>query len=1610
MTDNNLSAVKQALLALQAAQKKIDSLEKQKSEPIAIVGMACRFPGNIQSPDDFWNLLISGKETVTEIPESRWNSQRYYSADYDEDGKIITTHGSFFSNVQDSDPAFFDISPREAKSMDPQQHLLLEVCWESLEHANIVPSSLAGSKTGIFIGICNQDYSHLSMGRDKKSIDSYMTTGMAHSVASGRLSYTLGLEGPCIAIDTACSSSLVAVHLACQSLRNQECDLAITGGVNLTLSPETSIDFSRNRMLSPDGKCKAFSAEANGFGRGEGCGLIVLKRLSDVDEKQDRVLAIIRGSAVNQDGASSGLTAPNGPSQQRVIRDALKNAQLQPEKIDYIEAHGTGTNLGDPIEIGALAEVFSSTRTPDHPLYIGSVKTNVGHMEGAAGISGLMKVVLALQNKVLPAHLHCQKQNPKIAWDQLPFQITHAQKDWVVQDKTRMAGVSSFGFSGTNSHVILEEAPSSAHEIQHANTSLLHHYHALNISARSQQALKAQAKQFIDRIQILSEDQLTDFCFAASTNRTHFENRLSIIGQNKEALIAKLNAFINNQPANQIFESKLSLNTQAPKVAWVFTGQGSQYPGMGKELFETEPVFKDALLKCATVLDPIINRSLVDLILGHHPDDLNQTLYTQPALFSLEYSLAQLWLSWGIKPDAVAGHSVGEYAAACIAGVFSLEDGLKLIATRARLMHELKETGGMAAVFASENEIRSIFKELSSDDVLDIAGINTPKETVVSGKISAIKNLLTILDQKGIQYRELTVSHAFHSALMEPMLNAFQNFAQSISYKPANIPLLSNLTGDIAGEELMTPAYWRNHIRQPVQFSKIAQHFIDEQFDILMEIGPQPILLGMIGQNEKAQNIKLLPSLRKNKTASESILESLSGLHLAGLPIDWQKVYSKTSAKFIDLPTYPFQRQRHWINARTTTEAENNTPSFDMLDLIKEGNLQKMNDHLKSKIRLDDKDNELANKICQALIDEYQSSQHQNEQNFYNPVWLKTSDLIPLKNATGPSHRHLIFAPNIDLVPEQALNGSESSNIYVMLGQTYDKKSDSLWIINENVANDYTRVIKEISNATEISSICLMWSDWWNENNFQPTFGEQILLNAMQVSKALTHLQINLPVWFLVKTAAEVNINQFSLPFSSLLNGFGRSLFLENPAIKGGIIEYNDAGAEFVFHEITSDAKEDHIRLIGNKKYVSRLERADTTLPSLFKLAQDAAYVITGGAGSLGLQTARFLASKGAHELILLGRTTPNEQAQRAIQEIEALGTQVLFMPCDLAQPKQVKQVFDYLKKNKRKVKGIVHAAGIATPALCRDMDPETLHRMFESKVQGAWNLHEQTKALDLDFFVLYSSISSLIGSAELAHYSAANAFMDGLSNYRRSLNLPSVSINWGPWDSGGMVQNTAGSNKVFSSGFSTLKPAEALAYLEQALALNHSQIAIVKADWDKLKDVYAARSEQHVFDLLTADRDEDRGADIPVLLQSLQEMPAWNRSDTLTEFLTQQVCLLLEIADSSTLDPKRGFFDFGMGSLMAVELRSRLEKQLACKLPPSTIFDFPSIEQLSKYLLSLLFEESKAANESKTLEQGANLDQTIPDVHAGATLTDSEIAALIDGELSSLIAQKDKK
>lgn len=907
---NQLSPVKRALLEIRELRSKLEASERAKSEPIAIIGMGCRIPGGANDVASFWRLLDNGVDAIVDIPSDRWDADAFYDPDPDAPGKMSTRWGGFLDEIDKFDPDFFGISPREAVTMDPQQRLLLEVAWESLENAGQAPDKLFRSETGVFIGIGGFDYWQLQMQNgDRSNIDAYFATGITHSVAAGRLSYVLGLQGPSVAVDTACSSSLVAIHQACHSLRAGECHLALAGGVNLILTPEHHINFSKAHVLASDGRCKAFDAFADGFVRSEGCGIVVLKRLSDALADNDSILAIVRGSAVNQDGRSSGLTAPNGPSQQEVIRKALANAGIEPALVQYVEAHGTGTSLGDPIEVQALAVVFGKDRPKTDPLFIGSVKTNIGHLETAAGVTGLIKLVLALQYEKIPPHLHLKELNPHISWEEIPVKVPVNGISWPAGEKKRFAGVSSFGFSGTNAHIVLEEAPSR--EI--VPSAIDRPLHLLTLSALSRKALGKQVLRLADHLGANPGAHLPDVAYSANTGRSHFDMRMAVIAETTEQVLENLAAHTEGKETPNVLCGNEAGGVRR-EVAFLFTGQGSQRVGMGRDLFETQPVFRNAMERCDKLLRPYLKKSLLSVLYPEASADspLDETAYTQPALFALEYALAELWRSWGIEPGAVIGHSVGEYVAACVAGVFNLEDGIRLIAERARLMQTLPSEGMMAVVFAPADRVRAAVLPYKTS--VDISAINSPNETVISGESRAIRDVLSRLEKEGIRTHPLRVSHAFYSSMMEPMLASFETVAREVTFGAPRIPLVSNVTGEILGQDSVPGAdYWRRHAREPVRFDSGIQTLYDQGYRLFLELGPNPTLLGLGRQCVPEEGARWFPSLRKDLGDWESILESLGGLYVCGVGIDWEGFDRAYSRRKVMLPTYPFQRERYWV-------------------------------------------------------------------------------------------------------------------------------------------------------------------------------------------------------------------------------------------------------------------------------------------------------------------------------------------------------------------------------------------------------------------------------------------------------------------------------------------------------------------------------------------------------------------------------------------------------------------------------------------------------------------------------------------------------------------------
>jgi acyl transferase domain-containing protein/SAM-dependent methyltransferase len=914
-TGSELSPVKRALLEIRETRAKLEALQRQRSEPLAIIGMGCRFPGGVRNAESYWELLRNGVDAITEIPADRWDANAYYDPAVDAPGKMATRWGGFVEGIDQFDPAFFNISPREAMTMDPQQRLLLEVAWEALERACQAPDRLNESATGVFVGLSTNDYAQIQLQHGAAAdIDTYFGTGGAHSVVAGRLSYILGLRGPSMAVDTACSSSLVAIHLACQSLRARECRMALAGGVNTILLPELTMALSKARMMASDGRCKTFDAAADGFVRSEGCGVIVLKRLSDARADGDTVLAVIRGSAVNQDGRSSGLTAPNGPSQTAVIRAALANAGLEPREIHYVEAHGTGTSLGDPIEAQALAAALGEGRGAGEPFLLGSVKTNLGHMEAAAGVGGLIKVVLSLQRGEIPAHLHLRELSPHIPWPEIPAVVPTKATAWPAGAAPKRAGISSFGFGGTNAHVVVEEAPSQEFAPRPARPA-----EVLTLSAKTPAALRTLAGVYAEAL-AQPGNEFSDVCYSANIGRASFEHRLALVAASGPEAREILASFAATGVANAAHRmvSGVAPPSVEPGVVFLFTGLGSQHAGMGRALYDSEPVFRRTIEECTELLRPLLDRSLTEVMFDDQSEGgpLTQTMYAQPALFAIEYALAQLWLSWGVTPVAVMGHSLGEDVAACVAGVFSLEDGLRLVAERGRLMQALEGDGGMLTVFADEATVRAALS--AEAPAVSIAARNAPTNIVISGKREALARIAAKLAAGGVKTRDLAVSNGCHSALMDPMLEAFERAAARVRYSEPRIPLVSNVSGEFARpEEVTNAAYWVRHVREAVQFEAGLEALTQRGHSVFLEIGPEPTLVAL-GVRCQPDSKVWLPSIRKGGNDTVEMLNSLAVLYANGVAVNWAGVYRDQQRRKVALPTYPFERERYWHDALAT--------------------------------------------------------------------------------------------------------------------------------------------------------------------------------------------------------------------------------------------------------------------------------------------------------------------------------------------------------------------------------------------------------------------------------------------------------------------------------------------------------------------------------------------------------------------------------------------------------------------------------------------------------------------------------------------------------------------
>ena len=1568
-TTDNRNLIRQALLKIDALQAKLDASEAKQREPIAIVGMGCRFPGGGDGPDAFWPLLHEGRGAIAEVPASRWDIDAYYDPDPDAPGKMVQRSGGFLDGIDRFDPHFFGISPREAASMDPQQRLLLEVAWEALEDANIPADSLYRSPTGVFIGIMGQDFGQRLFAPSRHArLDAYAGTGTSPGMIAGRLSYCFGLTGPCFALDTACSSSLVALHLACDSLRRGESTLALTGGVNLILEPGLSINFSKARMLAPDGRCKTFDAAADGYVRGEGCGVLVLKRLADALADGDRVLAVVRGSAVNQDGPSGGLTVPSGPAQEQVIRQALANAGVTPAAVSYVEAHGTGTALGDPIELGALDRVFGAGHTSERPLYVGSVKTNLGHLEAAAGVAGVIKVVSALRRGSLPPHRNCTTPTPRFPWADKPLRVVQGPVAWPRGAEPRIAGVSSFGFSGTNAHIVIAEAP----ETPAAPTADTAAPWLLPLSARSPEALAAVAGRYHAHLRANPGIAPADLCAAVARGRAHLPHRLAVVADSTDAFADALEQVAEGRAAPAVI-TRGTADTGVPPLAFLFTGQGAQHPGMGRHLYDTQPVFRAALDRCAALLAAHTDIALIDL-LSDETGRLDQTGNTQPALFCLEYALYELWSSLGVRPDAVLGHSVGEYVAACVAGVFSLEDGIRLIAARARLMQALPAGGAMASVTADGERVA---RAIAGIPALSIAALNGPEQTVIAGDGAALRRVLDTLRAEGVHGRELTVSHAFHSPLMDPMLDAFAAVAATVTFHPPALPLVSNVTGKPAGDDITRPGYWVRHVRDAVRFADGTAALQDLGCRVFVEIGPDPVLCGL-ARRCLPDGAVLIPSLRRTDPAR--FTRAVGELYVQGVAIDWKAVHP-TPPTHLDLPTYPFQRKRCWFDDGAPAPA-----------LVTADGAEAVLQRLAAAGSLTAEELALAPKLI-ALLTQQPTAAEDGNGLCYRLAWREK----PLAAAVPPTGGAWLVLGG-DGVPDvaAAFRAAGRRCFAATLGRRFAATGNGAWTIandDEDFRHLFAALAAEGTAEGALDGVVFLWPEAGDG-------GDAGLMAAVRLVRALAGLTVPPRLWLVTEAATEAGDGHPASPWPALLWGFGRTLFLEQPALKGGLIDVEPwAGADdraALARTILAADGEDAAALRGGTRSVPRLEATAPPPARTVALDHGGAYLVTGGLGALGLRVAGLLAKAGAGLLVLMGRRGAAGVDAGVLTALEAAGARVTVAAADCADEASVRGVLADIAGSGFTLKGIVHAAGAATPQTILDLTPESLRAGLAAKVDGGWVLHRLTQDMALDFCVSFSSVSPVMGTAQQGVYTAANAFLDALAAHRRGLGLAASSIGWGPWDGGGLAGGDA-TRLIAATGFKPLEPDRAIALFGRLLAADAGRTIVADADWRRLRDVFEARSRLPVLEGLGTPTPRGSAAAVAAERERLAALPARDRGDALIAFLQDQIRAVLRFEPGFPVDPRRGFFDMGLDSLTAAELKQRIDTQLGCSLPSSAVFDHPNITALAGCVLGLVFPEAPKAEPAPAPKRAAPPDADVQ------TFTDSELAALIDDELAAL-------
>ncbi|MFF0591623.1 type I polyketide synthase [Streptomyces sp. NPDC003781] len=1538
--------LKRATADLQQSKQRVRELEDRRHEPVAITAMSCRFPGEVGSPEDLWELVAAGDDGISFFPENRgWPVAEIYDPEPGAPGRSYTREGGFLYGAGDFDADFFRISPREARDTDPQQRLLLELAWEALERARIDPLSLKGTRTGVYAGVVYHDYPGGG------------GTGSLASVASGRIAYTLGLEGPAVTVDTACSSSLVSLHLAAQALRAGDCDLALAGGVTVMATPDAFIGFSQDRGLAPDGRCKSFAAAADGTGWGEGAGLLVLERLSDARRGGRRILAVVRGSAVNQDGASNGLTAPNGPAQQRVIRQALADAQLDPRDVDAVEGHGTGTTLGDPIEAQALLATYGKDRPAGRPLWLGSVKSNIGHAQAASGVSGVIKTVMAMRARTLPKTLHVDEPTPNVDWSGGGIRLLTEAREWTTEGRPRRAGVSSFGLSGTNAHVILEEAPSAPEQTARTGTGPA--VVPWTVSGRGEAALRTQAARLAAFLTAQgAETAPADVGLSLATTRAALEHRAVVHGTDRDELMRGLRALADGTATATVMSGTARSDAV---VAFLFSGQGAQRLGMGRELYASFPVFAEAFDAAVAELDRYLERPLREVVWGEDAGLLERTVFTQAALFAFESALFRLWESWGVTPDVLVGHSIGELTAAYVAGVWSLEDAARLVAARGRLMDALPEGGAMVAVEATEEEVGP---HLGGG--VSLAAVNAPGSVVLSGEEKAVLAVAERFADR--RTRRLRVSHAFHSPLMEPMLADFEAVARELTYAAPRLPIVSTVGPDA---DLAGPAHWVRQVREAVRFADAVAELAAQGVTLCVEIGADAVLSGLTGETAA------VPALRGDRPETRCLVEALGRVHVEGVAVDWAAYFAGSDARTVDLPVYAFQRRRFWNDEppATTTPTDPASVDSELWGLVEQAPAAE----LARQLGVDEDDLDRVRPALAGWRSERRAGATLDTWR-YRVAWQPLPE--PPGAGTGLDGTWLVVAP-------------EGGDTEAVAAALRERGADP--VVLELAADDDRAALTERLRAHAAAAGVLSLAGL--DDRPHPLHPELTrgCGGTLVLVQALGDAGCAAPLWCVTSGAVAVDGHaEVTSVAQSALWGLGTGLSLDLPQTWGGLVDLPaepDRTALLRMCDVIAGAAEEQVAIRGNGAFGRRMVRGrdEPGAGPAEPWRPHGTVLVTGGTGGLGARLARTLAREGADHLVLASRRGAAAAGAAALEaELTAAGAAVTFVACDIADRDEVEQLLAELPaRHDAPLTAVFHTAGVSQPVTAPDETAVAdLAEVARAKVLGARHLDEllddRPGDRPLEAFVLFSSGSAVWGSAGQAGYASANAWLDGLAHARRARGLAATSFAWGPWD-GGMVDDRL-AERLRRIGTPPLDPALAVRAVGRELAGPESHPVIADFDWAAFAPTYTLARPRPLLDALPEVRAVLSEPEGPAAAAADSDLPARlaaaspdEQHDLLLDLVRGQVAALLGYPDAAELETARAFNDLGFDSVSAVDLQRRLSAATGRKLPATLVFDHASPEAVAAFLRSELLGADSAAGVLPALADIDRLEQTVP-------------------------------